>query len=280
MAKQLALTDFRAVRRVLEPEDFALGGEDADPPPSDPISEETWTGITTLPDDVAIRTSDHNGKALGEVYWLWRKWIEAIGETADVPMFDPMLDACDDFQSSIFSALSGYYRAAFSALRNVLEVITVSACGTLTRSQQYASYRAGASEFSFGTACDQLRNEPKLDSFNSRMRAAGFQSLWDPRDAILPGGFARREYRDLCNYAHTRRGFAEADLWKSTGPIYQGRVFLDWYYAYLRTISLGVVSILLARGEADREPLAELFIDDPNVLGPELLEAFKFATQA
>jgi len=68
MSKKLALTDFRAVRVVLEPEDFALGGDEPDPPPSDLIAAETWSGITVLPDDVAIRTSDHNGLALGEVY--------------------------------------------------------------------------------------------------------------------------------------------------------------------------------------------------------------------
>lgn len=160
MAKQLALTDFRAVRRVLEPEDFALGAEQPDPPPSDSISEESWTGIMSLPDDVAIRTSDHNGKALGQVYWLWGKWIEAIGETSEVPMFDPMLDAGDDLQSSMFNALHGYYRAAFAGLRNVLEAVTIGTCGTLAGSPQYANYRAGSTEFSFGNACDQLANEP------------------------------------------------------------------------------------------------------------------------
>jgi hypothetical protein len=157
------------------------------------IPEEIWTGITTLPDDVAIRTSDHNGKALGDVYWLWGKWIEATGETVDVRMFDPMLDAFDDLQSSIFSALHGYYRAAFSALRK--------------------------------------------------------------RDAVLPGGLARR-----------------ASL---SGPSLPGLVS-----RLPASDFLSVVSILLVEGGSDRELVAELFIDDPNVLAPELLKAFQLAMQA
>jgi hypothetical protein len=81
MSKQLPLSDFRAVRIVLEPDDFALGGDESDPLPSDLISKKIWFGIMDLPDDVVIRTSDHNGKALGEAHWLWARWIEARGET-------------------------------------------------------------------------------------------------------------------------------------------------------------------------------------------------------
>jgi hypothetical protein len=277
MPKQMDPSDFRAIRRILEPDDFALGGEEPDPPPSDLIQEETWNGIMTLPDDVAMRTSDHNGKALGEVYWLWGKWIKATGETPDVTLFGPMLDAFDDLQSSIFNALHGYYRAGFSALRNVLEVMTVGTCGSLSGSQQHASYRAGSTEFSFGAACEQLSHESRLDWFNSSMRAAGYQSLWDPRDALLPGGFARRLYRELCNYAHTRPGYTEADLWESNGPIYAVKVFRDWYYAFLRTVLICSISILLGRPGADRAPVADLFIDDPNVVPPDVQEAFKLA---
>jgi hypothetical protein len=277
MSKQVPLGDFRAVRIVLEPDDFALGAEEPDPPPSDLIPKDTWFGISNLPDHVAIRTSDHNGKALGEVYWLWGKWIEATGENVDDPLFAPMLDACDDLQSSTFCALHGYYRAGFSALRNVLEVTTVAACGALNQTAQYANYRSGSAEFKFGTACDQLSNTPSLDVFNTQMRDAGYRSLWDARDRGVDGGYARLLYKELCNYAHTRPGFAEGDLWKSNGPIYAGRVFLDWYYSYLRTISVCVVSILLGRAGADRSALAELFIDDPNVLPPDVLRAFELA---
>lgn len=140
MAKKVSLSDFRAVRRILEPDDFALRGEEPDPPPSDLIPEETWDGIVTLPDDVAIRTSDHNGQLLGEVYWLWGKWIEAASQTPDDPLLTPMIDAADDLQSSIFCALHGYYRAGFSGLRSVLEVITIGTCGSLSQSAKHANY--------------------------------------------------------------------------------------------------------------------------------------------
>jgi hypothetical protein len=229
-----------------------------------------------LPDDVAVRTSDHNGKALGEAYRLWARWIESIGETEDA-LFVPMLDANDDLQASIFDALHGYYRTAFSALRNVLEVTTIGMCGALNNSQQYRNWQNGLTEFRFGTACDLLSNEPFLDPFNAGMRAAGHQSLWDPRKGALLGGYGRRLYRDLCNYAHSRRGFTDADLRRSNGPIYVESVFRDWYYAYLRTTSLCSIVLFLARAQRDRSALADLFTDDPNVMPPDLLEAIKLA---
>lgn len=278
MSKKVPLSDFRAVRTVLDPDDFALGGEEPDPPPSDLISEATWSGITGLPDDVAIRTSDHNGQALGESYTLWTQWIEAIGETEDA-LFVPMLDAADDLQTSLYSALHGYYRAGFSSLRNVLELMTVATCGCIQNSQRYQDWRNGSVEFPFGAGCDQLSHEPLLDAFNAGLRVMGYQSLWDAKDPRrnLPGGYARRLYSELSNYAHSRPGFTDGDLWKSNGPIYVGKVFFDWYFAYLRTISLCSVSMLFARPTGNRSALTELFTDDPNVLPPDLLEAFKLS---
>jgi hypothetical protein len=45
MTKKLPLSDFRAVRHRLKPDDFALSDE-PDIEPTDLIDEETWAGIT------------------------------------------------------------------------------------------------------------------------------------------------------------------------------------------------------------------------------------------
>jgi hypothetical protein len=275
MSKQLSLSDFRAIRTVLEPDDFALGGDDADPPPSDLISGRTWHGIMNLPDDVAIRTSNHNGQVLGEVYWLWGRWIEATREIKEDALFVPMLDAHDDLQASIFDALHGYYRTAFSALRNAVELMTIGTCGALNSTPPYVSWRSGSAEFRFGSACDQLSNEPLIGAFNASLRAAGHQSLWDAKRDLLPRGYGRRLYRKLSNYAHSRPGFTDADLRESNGPIYAHRAFFDWYYAYLQTISYCSILMFLASPNGDRGAFADLFIEDPNVIPPDLQEAFK-----
>lgn len=279
MPKALSQNDFRSVRIVLEPTDFALGGSEPDPPPSDLIAKKTWHGIMDLPDDVAIRTSDHNGRFINEVYWLWGRWIEAVGEVEDA-LFVPMLDASDDLQASYFDALHGYYRTAFSALRNVVELMTVGTCGAITQTPLYREWRKGATEFKFGTACDLLSRDPSLVAFNQGLRSKGYDSLWDAKRAALPGGYGRRFYRNLCDFAHSRPGFTDGDLRLSNGPIYVPKVFRDWYFAFLQSTSLCAVLLLLARPTSDPAAFTDLFIEDRNVLPPDLLEAFQLVTSA
>jgi hypothetical protein len=56
MVSKLNREDFRSCSLILDPDDFALGHDEPDPPPSDLIPREVWEGILTLPGDVAIRT--------------------------------------------------------------------------------------------------------------------------------------------------------------------------------------------------------------------------------
>jgi hypothetical protein len=267
----MPIHDFRAVRIVLEPNDFALGSEAPDPLPSDLVAPKTWRALTVLPDDVAIRTSDHHGEALAESYSLCCRWSEATGYDAD-PLFDPMLDAGNDLDNSIFNTLHGYYRAGFSALRSVLELLTIGACGSFANNRQiYADWRSGTAEFSFGSACTRLAVEPMLDRLNSELRLSG-QSLFDPKDSTrgLAGGHARRWYGELCDYAHSRPGFADGDLWCSNGPIYVAEVFRHWRRAWLQTVSLCAVLVLLARPGAERRRVTALFTDREGVVPGEL----------
>jgi hypothetical protein len=87
MPKLLPLKDFRARRRVLTKEDFAWPG--ADISPQDPIDRETWEKLTTLPTDVSIETSDHNGTGLMNLYFLSSTWTEAIAVPIEGEPYPP-----------------------------------------------------------------------------------------------------------------------------------------------------------------------------------------------
>ena len=120
MPKLLPDDDFRAKRVVLTREDFAYAPKPA-PPPSDVVSKATWKSIVTLPDDVAVRTSNYHGTTLGQLNDLWSAWIESFGSTPD-SLSAAMLDAGDDFQSATYTALTGFYRLSIVALRSALEL--------------------------------------------------------------------------------------------------------------------------------------------------------------
>jgi hypothetical protein len=111
MSKKLPLADFRAVRHKLESHEFAIS-EGEDVASTQLINKKTWAGITHLPDDVAIRTSDHNGHRLELLYSLWGDWIMATGdpEKSD-ELFDCMLDAGDAFQCTMLIGMPAMTRA-------------------------------------------------------------------------------------------------------------------------------------------------------------------------
>jgi hypothetical protein len=150
MARKVPLSDFRAVRHKLEPHEFALS-EGQDIAPTHLIDEETWAGITHLPDDVAIRISDHNGHRLSLLHSLWGDWIAATGDPEKPDeLFTCMLDAGDAFQCANFLFLHGYYRAAMAELRVALELVMIGAYGNLKQDDpDYVVWKTSGSELGF-----------------------------------------------------------------------------------------------------------------------------------
>lgn len=271
MSKKMSVEDFRAVRVVLEPEDFALGSENPDTLPSDLIEEATWRSITVLPDDVSIRTTDRNGTILSEVEALSLAWISATGNGTD-KLFDPMFDAGDDLRVSVFNAVHGFYRCAFSCLRNVVELMVIGThSATASNSPDlYKKWREGRIELKFGDVCTQLSKTVTLQSLHNQLQTVTQDSLFaSTRDSNgRPEGWSRRIYHHLCNYAHTRPGFAEADLWHSNGPIYVPKAFWNWYKSYLETTSLAAVLVLIARPKGEQKLALDLFTDDVSINPP------------
>ncbi len=176
--------------------------------------------------------------------WLWVNGLKLLAKHQMIPCWLPCLMLATIFSLPCSVRCMATTAPDSSALRNVLEVITIATCGSLLAAANSTPVTVLVRQNSASDPlATSLAASLSLIGSNSSMRASGF--LRDARDAVLPGGFARSLYRELCNYAHTRPGFAEADLWKSTGPIFASKAFRDWYYAYLRTISICSISILL-----------------------------------
>jgi hypothetical protein len=115
-----------------------------------------------------------------------------------------------------------------------------------------------------------------VNAFNTHLRRSGGQSLFDAKDkkAGHDGGYVRQWYAALCGYAHSQPGLTDGDLWQSNGPIYVARVFRDWCCAYLRTVSICSVLILLSRTGSDRRPTMKLFTDHDSVVPADVRQAF------
>lgn len=115
-------------RRYKLPLDSFLIHPECEAEPTDLIDAKTWGNITTLPDGVSIRTSDQHGTLFKNASQFTNHWIELILDVQALtlnPREDALalscLDAHDDFQASIYAALTGYYRQSIGSLRYALE---------------------------------------------------------------------------------------------------------------------------------------------------------------
>jgi hypothetical protein len=274
MSKLMPLSDFRARRRVLMRRDFGYAPRPA-PPRSDLIDKATWNSIVTLPDDVAVRTSNYQGTTLKLLDDLWGAWVECVGEKQDC-MFPVMLDANDDFQAATYNALTGFYRLSAAALRSALELTTIGAwaqvCG---KRKEFRGWRSGKLPLSFGQCCDGLCGS--TSALRDHLRTIVNDSLFDQKTLTDEGGFARRIFSGISNYTHSRPGHTDSDMRKSNGPIYVRSAFNHVAWMQFETLGLCLVLLLIARPkQVLPEPAVELFRDVKRVRSRVTRAAFGF----
>ena len=244
MPRKLPDHDFRARRVVLTRGDFAWAPK-PEPSASDRVDKATWSSIVTLPDDVAVRTSNYHGTTLQQLDDLWSAWIESIGENNDL-MSSAMLDAGDDFQSATYTALTGFYRLSITALRSALELTTIGAWAQVcSKTREYNEWRDGKLTLSFGQACDGLiaATSPLRDELRRIVK----DSLFDQKTPTSEGGYARRIYDGISNYSHARPGHSDGDIRQSNGPIYVKSAFNHVSWIQFEAIGLCFVLLLIAR---------------------------------
>ena len=82
MPRLLPLEDFRARRTALTRGDFLIAAPSA-APANDRIDRATWNSVVTLPDDIAVRTTNYHGTAIRQLHDLWGAWIECCGGNHD-----------------------------------------------------------------------------------------------------------------------------------------------------------------------------------------------------
>ncbi len=274
MPKPLPLTDFRSRRTVLVRSDFGYAPKPA-PRPSDIIDEETWDSILTLPDDVAVRTSNYHGTTIRQLHDLWGAWIECVGEKQD-SMFSVMLESGDDFQAATYAAVTGFYRLSVAALRSALELTAIGAwaqvCG---KHKEFRSWRSGKLPLSFGQACDGLFGS--TPALRAHLQTTVGDSLFDQRNPTDEGGFARRIYSDISGFSHSRPGHADSDMRESNGPIYVASAFKHVAWMQFETLGLCFVLLLIARPkQVLPEPAIELFRDVKQVKSRVTRAAFQY----
>jgi hypothetical protein len=256
MPEKLDPSDFRASRWKLLPDDFALGPEGPDAPPRDLIDEETWDSIIHLPDDVSIRTSNTFGSEIRASNRLCADWVSftldlfGSGDKQQSPLGSAVKNSFSELQASLYNAIVGYYRTGISAMRNVLEHLTIGLDFELSgNTTQFNDWLNGNDDdtIKFGNSATRLTNDRSVRDFEARILAATGDNVFRQKDRPSndPGGFARRLFADLSKYAHGAPGHTEADLWQSNGPVFCAKVFIKWCALFGKVMALAVLMITL-----------------------------------
>jgi hypothetical protein len=257
--KPLDASDFRARRFMLEKDDFALApGEYTGP--TNLIDEGTWKSIVVLPDDVSIRTSDKYGSQLHTMWEYWDMWTQVVGGVQALssnPLESPTAwaacDATDEFQAATYTALIGFYRVAFSCLRNVLEQMTIALQLSLSNdAQDFTDWRNGDDRIKFSWAADRLPKNPRVASLEGHLRSTAGDSLFNQ----APKGLARRMFAEFSKRTHGAAGFTDGDSRQSNGPIFLPETFLAWCVAALKTYAIALHELKVVHPQLNHLPWA------------------------
>jgi hypothetical protein len=241
MPRFLPANDFRARRRVLLKSDFGLA-EGPEQPPSDKIDKHTWYHLVTLPDDVAVRTTNHHGTVIKQISDLTHEWILHCDET-DPVVFPVMLDAHDELDAALYNTVTGYYRVANSATRNALELVTIGTWAKLCGKQcEFDDWQNGKIELSLGMACDALI--AATSSLHDELKKLDVtDTLFSQKTKTTEGGWVRRAFSGVSDWAHSRPGYTDSFMRKSNGPIYVRGAFN--HTAWIQTEIIGLLFVLV-----------------------------------
>lgn len=243
MPRFLTTSDFRARRRVLVKSDFAVA-EGPARHPSDKIDKATWDHIVTLPDDVAIRTTNHHGRAIRQISDLTYEWLLHSDER-DRIMLPVMMDAHDDFEAALYAAITGYYRLANSAMRSALELVAIGAWAKLCGKQsEFQKWQKGKTELSLGIACDGLTGA--TSALRNALKTRVNDSLFDQKSSTTDGGWTRRAFSSISDFSHSRPGYTDFSMRKSNGPIYIPGAFNHSMWIQTETMGLLFVLVLIS----------------------------------
>jgi hypothetical protein len=217
--------------------------------PTHLIDEQTWAGITHLPDDVAIRVSDHNGHRLELLHSLWSDWITATGDPEKPDeLFNCMLDAGDAFQCTTFLFLHGYFRAAMAELRVALELVMIGAYGNLKpRDPDYVVWKTSGSELGFT---------------RSRKRMHGILRIDRCKWLVADNEFPALTFRELCNFTHSRPNSSDGALWRSNGPVYVHDTVMLTFFTALSVYAICYLLVRIARPRFVMPPDSRILFEE------------------
>jgi hypothetical protein len=285
MPKQMPLKDFRAVRTVVEEDDYALPSGTPEPPPSDLIPQDTWRHLTMLPDEVAVRTSNRHGTLIDILNQLASTWPDCVGDSEHPdPVGLAMIEMINEPDASLYNMLVGFfYRQAIDSLRIILDSVCVGAyCQVTAQGTLLQDWLEGNEELKFNEVATGLHSATETRQFNEHLFRRVHLGFIDQanRSQSYSGGWVRQLYQKLSKYSHGRPLLNNTSLWQSNGPIYVGRAVAIVTGLFIETFVASYIIVKLCRADFELPTEArEVFEADVLPL-PDWAQVSKAAAQA
>jgi hypothetical protein len=165
------MKDFRAVRTVLEEDDYTLPSGTPEPPPSDLIPQDTWRHLTILPDEVAVRTSNRHGTLIDILNQLASTWPDCVGDSEHPdPVGLAMIEMINEPDASLYNMLVGFYRQAIDSLRIILDSVCVGAyCQVTEQGTLLQGWLEGNEELKFNEVATGLHSATETRQINEHL---------------------------------------------------------------------------------------------------------------
>lgn len=245
------MDDFRAIRTMLEENDYALPSGTSEPTPSDLIPVDTWNSLTVLPDEAAVRTSNRHGTLLHILNQLASTWPVCVGDSdSPDPVGLAMIEMINEPDASLYNMLVGFYRQAIDSLRSILDAVCVGAyCQLTSQVSVLQNWLDGYDEVKFNSAATGLYNAPETKQLHDHLFHTvhlGFIDQAD-RSRAYSGGWVRQLYQKLSKYSHGRPLYNNVGLWQSNGPIYVGQTVARVTGLFIETFVASYVIVKLCR---------------------------------
>lgn len=251
MTKHMPLDDFRAVRTVLEEDDYALSSGTPEPPPSDLIPQDTWLHLTVLPDEVAVRTSNRHGTLIDILNQLGGTWSVCVGDSEHPdPVGLAMIELINEPDAALYNMLVGYYRQAIDSLRIILDSVSIGAyCQLTAQGNLLQNWLDGNEELKFNEIAPGLHGALETKQLNDHLYRTVHFGFIDQanRGQAYPGGWLRQLYQKLSRYSHGRPLYNNTSLWESNGPIYVGRAVAIVTGLFIETFVASYIIVKLCR---------------------------------
>lgn len=284
MSKQMPPDDFRAVRVVLEPDDYALSSGEPEPAPSDLVPEATWRHLTVLPDEAAVRTSNRHGTLIKILNELAGTWPICVGDAVHADLVGlSMIEVINEPDASLYNMLVGFYRQAIDSLRIVLESVSIGTyCHLMARGSILQDWLDGTDPVKFNEVALGLQGAPQTKLLHEHLDRQVHIGLADQahRAKGYPGGWVRQLYDKLSKYSHGRPLFNNTSLWQSNGPIYVGRAVAIVTGLFIETLVASYVLVKLCRPDFELPPEAQKILETEALHLPDWAQVSDAARQA